>query len=188
MGAQAPGLPGIGRQGQLGEESGSLAPGLLLLLVHSRLSLLICSSTLSRQTDEAGVMCMTASCQFTLHLSTHSLAVSEKWQCPLISIARCGTQMYLAPGSYLSHGAARVRFLSLHAPSGPTLARALHPLDKSQGLSSLVLVSPINSFIFLMFVLSPLLLPEHLLIPVVSDLQSLLFVQSAQARERKGVS
>ena len=96
--------------------------------------------------------------------------------------------MYQAPGSYLSHGAARVRFLSLHAPSGPTLARALHPLDELQGLSSLVLVSPINSFIFLMFVLSPLLLPEHLLIPVVSDLQSLLFVQSAQATERKGVS
>ena len=86
------------------------------------------------------------------------------------------------------HGAARVRFLSLHAPSGPTLARALHPLDESQGLSSLVLVSQINSFIFLMFVLSPLLLHEHQLIPVVSDLQSLLFVQSAQATERKGVS
>ena len=84
------------------------------------------------------------------------------------------------------HGAARVRFLSLHAPSGPTLARALHPLDESQGLSSLVLVTLINYFMLLMFVLSPLLLP--LLIPAVSDLQSLLFVQSVQARERRGVS
>ena len=57
--------------------------------------------------------------------------------------------MCQAPGSYLSHGAARVRFLSLHAPSGPTLARALHPLDESQGLSSLVLVRPLGDIAFL---------------------------------------
>jgi hypothetical protein len=85
MGTQAPGLPGIGRQGQLEQEGGSLAPGLFLLLVHTRLSPLICSSTLSRQTDGTGVTCRMPSCQFTLLLCTHSLAVSKKWQCPLIS-------------------------------------------------------------------------------------------------------
>jgi hypothetical protein len=77
----SPGLPGIGRQRQLEQEGGSLAPGLFLLLVHARLSLLICSSTLSRQTVGAGVTCKMPSCQFTPHLSTHSLAVSEKRQC-----------------------------------------------------------------------------------------------------------
>jgi hypothetical protein len=111
-----PGMPGIGRQRQLEQEGGSLVPGLFLLLVHARLSLLICSSTLSRQTDGAGVTCKMPSCQFTPHLSTHSLAVSEKRQCPLISRSPVLTQMCQAPGSSLSHSTARVRFPPWHGP------------------------------------------------------------------------
>jgi hypothetical protein len=49
-------------------------------------------------------------------------------------------------------------------------------------------VTKINYFMLLMFVLSPLLLPVLLLALDGAGRQSFAFVQSVQARERKGVS